>query len=125
MASSIHRRDELRSLIAQLGIANIAATASLRACLDRNSSIKMTESSARSLSVRGTHGLGFDLSTARSASEGAASGSLDGIKPIHFVPQGDTDFCTSASSTVSVGVAVDPNLCAIPSEVHLSYQILA
>ena len=48
---------------------------------DRNSSIKMTDSSVRSLSVRGRHGLGFDLSTARSASEGAASG-------IHFVPQG-------------------------------------
>lgn len=64
-----------------------AATASLRACLDRKSSIKMIESSVRSLSARGKQGLGFDLSIATSASEGAASGSSDAIKPIHFVPQ--------------------------------------
>ena len=84
-----------------------AATASLRACLDRNSTIKMTESSVRSLSVRGRHGLGFDLSAARSASEGAASGSLDGIKPIHFVPQGaaSSDAAPPSQSLTGAGRA--------------------
>ena len=93
-----------------------AATASLRACLDRNSSIKMTESSVRSLSVRGRHGLGFDLSTARSASEGAASGSLDGIKPIHFVPRGaaSSDAAPPSQSLTGAGRANLRELLDIP-----------
>lgn len=95
-----------------------AATASLRACLDRKSSIKITESSMRSLSVRGTHGLGFDLSTARSASEGAASGSSDKMKPIHFVPQGaaSSDAAPPSQSFTGAGRANIRELLDAPGQ---------